>query len=415
MSVPGQTMGMAVFTDTFIDTLELSRSELSFAYLCGTVGSAFFLTRAGRLYDRMGARLMVTGAAALLGAVLVFVSQVDRLGALLADGLGLALSTVTLPLIVLGYFGVRFAGQGVLTSASHNVLLVWFERRRALVTGVRGVFVSLGFSLAPLLLAALIGVLGWRGALWALAAVLIGGFAVLALVLLRDSPASAGLAVDGQTPGATPATGSEADDGSYTLTEARRSRAFWMVTLGLAIHALFGTAMTFHVVAIFAEAGRSAEQAFAYFLPQAIVATTTNLLISAWADRHRLKPILLLMLTAFLAAGAGLLLLASGAGYGLLVAGFGVGGGCWGVLMNNAYIRYFGARHLGEISGLKTAVNVFASALGPLLFSLGLDWGGSFAVPVVACEVAIALLLVAAVLIDQPEDRAPGALAGSPR
>lgn len=419
MSVPGQTMGMAVFTDTFIETLALSRSELSFAYLCGTVGSAFFLTRAGRLYDRIGARIMVTGAAVLLGVLVLFVSLVDRLGALLAAYLGVTLSTVTLPLIVLGYFGVRFAGQGVLTSASHNVLLVWFERRRALVTGVRGVFVSLGFSLAPLLLAGLIAALGWRAALWAIAATLLGGFALLALVLLRDSPASAGLAIDGRPAPRSDDVGEDgedgADDGSYTLAEARRSRAFWMVTLGLAIHALFGTAMTFHVVAIFGAAGRSADEAFAYFLPQAAVATATNLTISAWADRHRLKPILIIMLSAFLTAGAGLLLLAQPVGYGLLVAGFGIGGGCWGVLMNNAYIRYFGARHLGEISGLKTAINVFASALGPLLFSLGLDWGGSFAAPVIACEGAIALLLVAAVLIAQPEDQAPGAVARAHR
>ena len=59
MSVPGQTMGMAVFTDPFIEAFELSRSQLSFAYLCGTVGSAFLLTRAGRLYDRVGARIRV--------------------------------------------------------------------------------------------------------------------------------------------------------------------------------------------------------------------------------------------------------------------------------------------------------------------------------------------------------------------
>ena len=44
--------------------------------------------------------------------------------------LGLPLATLTLPLILMGYFGVRFSGQGVLTSASRNVLLLWFEKRR---------------------------------------------------------------------------------------------------------------------------------------------------------------------------------------------------------------------------------------------------------------------------------------------
>ena len=32
---------------------------------------------------------------------------------------------VAFALMVVGYFGVRFTGQGVLTSASRNLLLVW--------------------------------------------------------------------------------------------------------------------------------------------------------------------------------------------------------------------------------------------------------------------------------------------------
>lgn len=56
MSIPGQTMGMAVFADAFMEAFGLSRTELSTAYLLGTTGSALFLTRAGRLFDRRGVR-----------------------------------------------------------------------------------------------------------------------------------------------------------------------------------------------------------------------------------------------------------------------------------------------------------------------------------------------------------------------
>ena len=65
-SIPGQTMGMAVFTDHFIETLHLSRTQLSMAYLVGTVGSSLFLTRAGRWYDKFGGRLTVTVTSAAL-------------------------------------------------------------------------------------------------------------------------------------------------------------------------------------------------------------------------------------------------------------------------------------------------------------------------------------------------------------
>ena len=43
-------MGMAVFAEAFIEVTGLSRTELSLAYMLGTIFSALFLTRAGRFY-----------------------------------------------------------------------------------------------------------------------------------------------------------------------------------------------------------------------------------------------------------------------------------------------------------------------------------------------------------------------------
>lgn len=407
MSVPGQTMGMAVFTDPFMDAFGLSRSELSFAYLCGTVGSAFLLTRAGRLYDRVGARIMVVGASILLGVMITFISLIDQIGATLAGLLGLPLAALTLPLILIGYFGVRFSGQGVLTSASRNVLLLWFEKRRGLVSGIRGVFVSLGFSIAPLVLAFMIDAAGWRGALWLMSGTLVFGFAVAALIFLRNAPEEEGLLPDGNSGQAD-----EADRPVYrapdkTLAEARRSPSFWLYSGGLAIHALFGTAVTFHIVSIFAEAGRSRTEAFAYFLPQAIVSTSVNLIGSAFVDRQRLKPFLQIMLGAFLLGAIGLIYLEERWGYWMLIAGFGAGGGLWGVISNVAFIRLFGSLHLGEISGLNTSITVFASAIGPFLFSLGYDLTGAYTAVEALCAAAILCLLLAGTAIAQPEDRAP--------
>ncbi|MEM9622619.1 MAG: MFS transporter, partial [Pseudomonadota bacterium] len=303
-SIPGQTMGMAVFSDEFIRVFGLTRTELSLAYLFGTVGSALLLTRAGRWYDRYGARVMLVGASVALGATLLLISGMDHLGYALAAAFSLPVAWFSFPLILLGYFGVRFSGQGVLTSASRNVLLVWFEKRRGFVTGLRGVFVSLGFSLAPLLLALLIDAFGWRGALWCMAALVGLGFAGLALLMVRDQPAVSGLEIDGRSaeqPRLEPRVGSD-----QTLAQVRRDPVFWMYAASLSMHALFGTAVTFHILAIFAEAGRSREAAFAYFLPQAIVSLTTNLTASAAADYIRLKPLLIAMLLAFILGAYGL-------------------------------------------------------------------------------------------------------------
>ena len=133
MSIPGQTMGMSVFTDPFLEAFEMTRTELSLAYLFGTVGSALFLTTAGRWFDRYGGRVMVTFSAFGLGLTVIFISLIDVLAASLKNNM------LTIAMVFAGYLGVRFMGQGVLTSCSRNVLMPWFVRRRGLVSGIRGV------------------------------------------------------------------------------------------------------------------------------------------------------------------------------------------------------------------------------------------------------------------------------------
>ena len=244
MSIPGQTMGMAVFADAFIESTGLSRTQLSTAYLFGTLGSSFLLTRAGRWYDQVGARTMLVGSSIALGAMVLFLGVVDLLTTAIVGVTGANAVVIAFPLMVLGYFGVRFAGQGVLTSASRNVLLVWFEKRRGFVSGVRGVFVSLGFSIAPLLIAWLMDAAGWRGALvWM--AVLVGVcFALVALIAIRNHPADCGLQADGDE-GINDATTTNTTGGAdFTLSQARKTIVFWLYSLSLSIHALFGTART---------------------------------------------------------------------------------------------------------------------------------------------------------------------------
>ena len=393
ISIPGQTMGMAVFTDYLIEELHLSRTQLSMAYLIGTVGSSLFLTRAGRWYDRLGGRLTVTASSATLAVMILFISVSDNLAMRFGGGVAVSFLFITV-----GYFGVRFLGQGILTSASRNVLLVWFEKRRGLVTSARGVFVSFGFAVAPLALAWLIARGGWREALWELAFICLV-FAGLALVLLRDNPKSCGVLIDGHShEDQVPIT---SDRFNATLDQARRSPIFWLTTLSLSIHSLLSTAVTFHIVSIFAEAGRSQMEAFAYFLPTAVFATATNLLCGWLADKRSLKPFMIIMLSSFLAGAAGLLYLQHNWGYVLLVVGFGIGSGLWSVTSNLAFIRNFGPLHLGEITGLCTAIMVFASAIGPALFSLGLDYFGSYAAALWLCIAALVVLLGFAIALAQ--------------
>jgi OFA family oxalate/formate antiporter-like MFS transporter len=408
MTVPGQTMGMAVFTDFFITELGLSRTQLSTAYLMGTVGSSLLLTRAGRLYDRHGARTMMVIASVMLGVCVIYITAIGPLIGWLGERWNMSLNGFAFALIALGYFGVRLAGQGILAGANRNVLLVWFERRRGLISGARGIFMSLGFSLAPLILAALIDTVGWRNALFTMAAATGVGFSLLALVFARDTPESCGLPIDGvqKTADKKRSSATTPHRKDWTLAEARRTPTFWIYSIALATYSLTGTAVTFHVVDIFEEVGRGRSEAFGYFLPLACVSVSVNLLASWWSDKGSLKPLLLIMLFGFISGCWGLTRLDMPLGFATVVAGFGVGGGLWAALSSLAYLRFFGRLHLGEISGSAVSLSVLGSAIGPALFSFGKDLTGSYEAVAWFCGVAFAGLLTLAI-VAVPHDTLP--------
>ena len=400
-SIPGQTMGLAVFTDSFIEVLGLSRTELSLAYLVGTVGSSLFLARAGRWYDLFGGRTMITIASLVLSLMIVYISFVDSLSTMLGGS-----SLISFFLIMIGYFGVRFFGQGILTSCSRNVLLLWFVKKRGLVGGIRSAFVSLGFSIAPLFLAGLISLYGWRESLWILAALGGFGFSLMAFIFIRDNPQSCGMRADGVDSESQEEIQEEAE--SITLYLVKRNPIFWIYSLSLSMHALFGTAIVFHIISIFEEAGKGKAEAFSYFIPAAIFSTTSNLIASWAADKINLKPILIIMLLSFCVGSLGFINLEKDWGFWVLAFGFGVGGGLWGVISNLTFIRFFGPKHLGEISGFSTSLTVFASAIGPAAFSLGFDYFGNYAAPAKICLGFLIILLLFAVFLDHKEEKKEG-------
>ena len=397
-SIPGQTMGLAVFTDSFIEVLGLTRTELSLAYLVGTVGSSLFLARAGRWYDLFGGRTMITISSLVLSLMIVYISFVDSLSTMLGGS-----SFISFFLIMIGYFGVRFFGQGILTSCSRNVLLLWFVKKRGLVGGIRNVFVSLGFSIAPLFLAGLISLYGWRESLWILAALGGFGFSLMAFIFIRDNPQSCGMRADGVDSESQEEIQEEAE--SLTLYLVKRNPIFWIYSLSLSMHALFGTAIVFHIVSIFEEVGKGKAEAFSYFIPAAIFSTTSNLLASWAADKINLKPILIIMLLSFCVGSLGFINLEKDWGFWVLAFGFGVGGGLWGVISNLTFIRFFGPKHLGEISGFSTSLTVFASAIGPAAFSLGFDYFGNYAAPAKICLGFLIILLLFSVFLDHKEEK----------
>ena len=395
MSIPGQTMGVSVFTENLLDDLEINRNNLSLAYLIGTVGSGLLITRAGKLYDIYGARLMAFIAAGMLGLMLLYLTRVDSLVSFFLDHINLVNTALTTFILMsFGFWGIRFFGQGLLTMVSRNMVMKWFDKKRGLANGIMGVFVAFGFSLAPKILNQFIEDLEWKGA-WLLLAVVIGiGFVIFVFLIYRDNPGDAGLVADGQRianqktkrPPSLPPR-------DYSLVEAKKTRAFWLFTLAQMISALYMSGLTFHVVSVFDSVGMDKEVAISIFVPASIIAIIIQFIASWISDYIRLKYLLSIFLMGMICTAGALIFLGdSKLFYWLLIVGNGVIWGLYIVLSAVTWPRFFGLKNLGAISGFSMSWQVIGSALGPYLFSVAFSLNGTYSM-VALFSLAVSIIL----------------------
>jgi len=129
--------------------------------------------------------------------------------------------------------------------------------------------------------------------------------------------------------------------------------------------------------------------------------------IAGWFSDHiRLKWLLQITVVGQLLSALGLYDLSTMAGKTLFVTGFGISGGLFGLLLTIVWPRYFGREHLGAINGLTSSILVFASAIGPFMFSSLRDSSGSYQLVVALSGLVPLLLFIPAVLVRNPQPKA---------
>ena len=285
----GTSGGITFIVDPIKDELELSRSSISLSYTFGTVGGALLQVPIGKAVDRFGGRVSITICSACY--------------ALSSIGLSLPRSWF---MLTLAFGCIRALGFGGLQLASTTCLQQWFVKRRGFATGAQEALSSIaGFGLCSLLLSALVEGRGWRTAY-----VYIGlaelTFSPLAALLLRSRPEDIGLAPDGvadstptppqasssaaqglaaQAPKASvqqPAAAAAASVEGWTLSQAARTLAFWIVVVANAMQWGMGAGFYFHLASISTGLGMEPSRLpSCFYLPWA-AARAASLLVGGW-------------------------------------------------------------------------------------------------------------------------------------
>lgn len=365
MTSAGQTYGVSIFIEHFIADLGVSRTLVSTYYTIGTLIGAAALPFVGRRIDGAGPRAVVVVISILFGLACIYMGIVN-------NGL----------MLLLGFVLMRMLGQGSLGLVSTYVINQWWVRRRGMIMGISGVLVSLlGVGSFPNLLNWIIPQLGWRNTYMALGLTLIGMMAPVGYLFYRSRPEHYGLLPDGavkpepQSAITQPTTASEQE---WTLAEAIRTPAFWIVALGLATVAMLGTGLTFHMVSIFDDNQLSADIAAAVFVPIALTTAAVTLSSGILIDRIPIR----FLLAGALLGQAGTLLLAQILSSVSVAIAYGVAlGFVFGIMntvANVVWATYYGRLHLGSITGFTTTILIAGSALGPMPLGIARDVLGSY-------------------------------------
>jgi len=407
-SMPGQTIGVSVFTPRLMDALGLSSMQLSITYMLGTLMSALCLSSGGRFFDRYGARKAIVASLAAQGSVLIGLGFIDRVVMLLGGLLPFNFKPWLPAFIVMsmGFALLRFTGQGMVTLSSRAMLGKWFDRRRGTVTAWSGAVVSFMFSSAPMGFEYLIRKLGWQGAWQLMGAFMLFGLTAIFWIFSRDNPEECGLRMDGGYVGRERKVNLDAIIyRDYTKEEAQRTFSFWAFTLMFALNGLVVTAYAFHVIALARELGVSSDYILGLFIPSAVVAVISGFVIGWLTDQSfvRVKYLLCLMAVSSLLGFSAVAIGQYPRLSWLHVLGFGISGGCFGSLCSIVWPRFFGRQHLGAISGLFMTVIVVASAVGPFLFSFVESLMGAYSPGFGFAAIAAGIIAIAALRADNPQ------------
>lgn len=339
-----------------------SKTVLAAAFAMARLESGFLGPLQGWLIDRFGPRAVMRVGMLVFGAAFLMFSRIDSL-------LDFYLTFFLLAL------GSSLGGFASLTVA----IVSWFDRHRAKAVAISQVGFAVGGLAVPLVVLSLES-LGWR------ATAVGSGLLILAAGLpltriIEHRPEALGESVDGIADPAEPSRRAVAPDRSrdFTASEAMRTPAFWLISLGHASALLIVSAVMVHLVP-------HLHDGLGYPLSTAgwVVALMTAMQMVGQlcggylGDRYDKRVIVVVCMCAH---AAGLLLVAVATSFSMVV-GFavlhGLAWGARGPLMVALRADYFGASSFGTIMGFSSLIVMLGMTAGPLVAGFFADRSGSY-------------------------------------
>ena len=387
---------LSVFVKPIGDEMGWSRTEIAFAFTIGSFLGSMFTTAVGRFLDRHGARMVATLAAMFIAAML----------------LGLALMQAPWHMWIFFGLGRGVTIAGVQLGATVAVAN-WFIQKRGRAAAMGAFGQRFGQAVVPLLLLPFIIGMSWRYAYVALSISTLLLAALPAFLFLRRRPEDYGMLPDGatpdghgeQSPSARETARLAVDNVPWTVREALRTRAFWLIVVTMATISFAQTATNLHAAASFQEKGisfaASASIVFVFAMTSAISTFPWGWLIDRLHIRYvMMASATLYMVSMFLIMNATTYL--DAVAFGVV---FGTAAGAWTLGFRLLIPNFFGRRSTGTIRGATAPIIAFIGPVGPTMAGVIRDITGNYDLAFVIFAGVFALAFVAMALAKPPTHR----------
>jgi MFS family permease len=338
----------------------LSRANAGVPVLLVYFGAIFVAPYAGRILDRYPVRLVISAGALCFAAALAAIALLSSLW--------------LMALLLLVPAAAGFMLFGPMTTAT--LASRWFFRRRGLAQGIAAIALSGGGLFVAPLLSKAIEVYGWRHALLGEALAIGVIVTTLALLVLKDDPARAGLAGHPENKGRNdlvrpantpqPSENAALPSGAWHNILARRG--FWAPSLLVATAAGVCEAIVIAMPPYGHQLGVAAAPVAFLISGFSIAAALTKIAAGALADFWDKR---ILLFVSALGLPLSLVILSWFTGYGALLAACCVAGIAQGGLIPTSaslLAARFGAARFGSVMGWTYAL-IGAATIAAVLFS----------------------------------------------
>ena len=358
-----------LFQKPILEELGLTRSQFGMIPLIATFVAAALNGYMGGWTDRKGVRPVALTGVLLLPLVLVAFSQANSLPLLLlcAAAMGLVGATTSYPTYI-------------------PLLPPWFKTRLGLAVSIAAAGVGVGAFLGPKVAAYLIGDMGWRNAMLALAVIVVAIGLPNVLVLVKDKPRDRSVKE-------TPEEAAERKASFWTIL---KGSLFWRLTIAFALVPVVSIGVNFQMGALLSDRGYSLEGAAGIIGVGALAVLFARLTTGAVLDYVAPRVVGVVL---FLCQATGILILLSGAGGAapyVAVGLLGLASGGEGDLAPFVISRRFGDKAYGSVFGASFAFFNIGTAIGPFLMGLTFTRFGTYN-PML--WVFVVLALIGAVLL----------------